>query len=178
MTKLTDISSKNPFEIPDNYFADFQQDIETRISEKIITETCGKQNPFSLPDLYFENFKVNPIKSSKTKIIRMLRPIVSIAALLTIAFLIQTLFTLDTKTNSYVERLSNNNKALTIKSNFTLNSEIQEIVIDNYLSNADATDIINFFEDEEISNSELTESDDILEYMTDYYAYSDILDEY
>ncbi len=83
MDNLKDINKNNAFKVPENYFDNFSEELETRIAEENLKKKFGNKNPFGIPENYFNNFKV---QIKKQKIIQILKPWFSAAAGIIIVF--------------------------------------------------------------------------------------------
>jgi hypothetical protein len=46
------------FDMPENYFANFEEKLKNKIQEEIFLQNLPKQTPYHLPENYLENFKV------------------------------------------------------------------------------------------------------------------------
>ncbi len=178
MINLSDIKSESPFRTPDSYFDDFQQDIETRISEEHIRNLCGNVNPFQVPTHYFENLKLTQNTKPKSKIISLLKPLLAVAAVLLFGFGVWKI-TSENIQKTTISRIETTVNQLNIKSEFVIDAELQNVIIEDYLADVDVNSVAEYFnEDDSIYSPETLQSsdDEIVEYLSDYLAYSEIED--
>ena len=174
MAKLPEIGNQNVFKTPENYFNDFQKELETKIVEEKLKEKFGNLNPFSVPDDYFENldYKISVIKSDKKiSTFTLIKPYLSIAACLIIVFGIWQIFF----TNfDFDEKYTINE----IETQDTVN--IYENYVSMDFSGIDSEIMIDYMEEQEkVSDIEnFTEEDDFYaEYISENVDYSSILSE-
>ncbi|MCF6183761.1 MAG: hypothetical protein L3J56_03885 [Bacteroidales bacterium] len=175
---LNNINNNNAFKVPENYFDNFSQEIETRIFEENIKKQFGNKNPFKVPENYFKDFKSDisaKPKSNFAKIIRITKPWLSAAAGIIIIFTLwQFLLTgIENKNNQ-----TGNNDSLKSKNNIVIANYQPEInTVDiKYLEpeiNAyiDETDADQIYEDVNEDNNETKiNSDDetVYQYFIDY----------
>jgi len=179
MAKLSDIKNQNPFRTPDDYFDDFQRDIETRIAEEHIRNLCGRENPFVVPAHYFEMTSNNLRPKHKPKIFSILKPIFAAAAALIFGLLIWNITVSKTEQLITTAHIEVSDYKLNIKSEFIIDQELQDVIIEEYLADVDENLVAEYFNEEDsVFGTEHTETtdDEIVEYLTDYLAYSEIED--
>jgi len=154
--KKTNNIQGNGFKIPENYFQNFNEELQIRIIEEKLKEKFGNKNPFSVPDNYFSGFSVNVNKEqkSKGKIIQLLKPYFSIAAgiILILGIWQVLLVNIDnSKTiSNIIDTIKDNNTEITANNilnfenvdTFDLNNEVENIIYE-----ADANSLIAYTED-------------------------------
>ncbi|MEA2041191.1 MAG: hypothetical protein U9N85_01385 [Bacteroidota bacterium] len=55
MAGFEDIKKEQPFKVPQGYFGGLADDIDLKIKEEYIRNTCGQELPFDVPENYFNN---------------------------------------------------------------------------------------------------------------------------
>jgi hypothetical protein len=96
MSKIPKNINPNPFRLPENYFEQLTEDIQTGISEEKLKEKFGKKKPFTVPENYFNTIDIQIPKkeykiSPKRKYLSVLKISVSAAAGLILIMTIKTL---------------------------------------------------------------------------------------
>ncbi len=144
------------FSVPENYFATFAQEIQTKIAEDKIRTACGNTPPFTVPEDFFKNidFKLKPKKNYK-----ILKTIFAVAASILLIFAIsQTVFIEKQNNKTQTPALATENDNL-FKEVENYNSEL----LISYLSESE----------DNIENLPVQEDAD-LEYLADYMALADM----
>ncbi len=170
-------SKHTGFKTPENYFDNFNNELQTRMIEENLKERFGNKNPFTVPKRYFLNFSMNlnQSKESSGKLIQLIKPYFSIAAGIVIMFGIWQILLTNIDNSQQVT-----NKIDTIKtdntiflSNNILNLDDIEISdlneqFETYIDESDASALLVYTEDEtESFNIDATE-EEIYEYLMDY----------
>jgi len=165
----------NPFETPKNYFENFSEEMQIRISEENLKDKFGNSLPFKIPENYFENSKKSfferIIKKNRVKKnpILLLKPYLSIAAGLLIVLAVWQLI---------LSNLNFNNSTLsnTIEINDKKDdSQTAKIYEDEVILFTDVATILEVVsENPEIDNDTLN-NDETIDYLADYVDYSDLL---
>ena len=88
MAKFTDINKNNSFGVPKDYFDSLNDQIHSKISEEKLKDEYGDENPFIVPKNYFKDFNVKILNRNTSKIIKVLKPYLSIAAGILLIFTI------------------------------------------------------------------------------------------
>ncbi len=160
----------NTFKTPENYFSNFNNEIQIRIIEEQLKDKFGNKNPFSVPKDYFQNFSVELTKEAKrkTRVIQMLKPYISIAAGIIIVFGIwQIILSNIDKVNAVAEI----NDTTIIENNINFdNIEFDDLNenIDDYLADEDIIAVMDFEEEPELEIDVNVDEDEISEYLIDY----------
>ena len=178
MKNFNNINNNSAFKVPENYFENFSQKIETRIFEENIKKQFGNKNPFNVPENYFENFKSDIFGKRKNKfarIIKITRPWLSAAAGIIIIFTLwQFLLTgIENKNNHAEDNDSLKSENTFVIANYqsdinTIDIKYLEPEINAYIDEADVDQI---YEDVNEDNSEVKiNSDDeiVYQYFIDY----------
>ncbi|NPA68670.1 MAG: hypothetical protein GXO50_08685 [Chlorobi bacterium] len=168
MSKLNDIKKENAFKIPEDYFNNFSRELETRISEEKLKKQFGNKNPFTVPENYFENFSIK-ITNHKTKIIQIIKPVISVAAGIIVIFALwQIIFTKINHENNIAGNITDTNKIVN-KINNT-NIKYSENEIDIYINELDINTIYEYTENNEQDDYEITDRNDetVYQYFVDY----------
>jgi hypothetical protein len=183
MAKLDNIlKSKEIFKVPENYFENLSSEIETTISEEFIKEKVGNKNPFNVPDGYFENFIINPESKQTHKIIKILKPYLSIAAGIII---FAGIFTVSVKllnkkeiTNilqDSLQKTGNQFSENVIDLTKIDKKEIDERA-DIFLYEMDSETIINLSETSEHISNSTSDDESVYDYFVDYDSGMDYID--
>ncbi len=167
----------NPFKTPENYFENFSEEMQIRISEENLKDKFGNSIPFKVPENYFENSKkmfIERIKETnriKKNPILLLKPYLSIAAGLLVVLAVWQLvlsnFNFNNSTLSNTNTIEINNE----KDN-SQTAKIYEDEIILYTEEATILEVVN--ETPEIENDTLN-NDETIDYLADYIDYSDLL---
>ena len=176
MKKPTNIQD-NGFKTPENYFENFNHELETRMIEENLKERFGNKNPFTVPKNYFLNFSVhlNRTKKSSGKVIQMLKPYLSIAAGIIIMFGIWQILLTNIDSSEHVagkiDTITTNNTVLL--SDNTLNLDDVEISdlneqFETYIDESDATALFVYTEEETESFEIDATEEEIYDYLMDY----------
>lgn len=180
MKNINDI--KNVFKVPENYFDNFTEELEARISEDYLKNRFGNKNPFIAPENYFNNFKVK-INREKAKIIRLVRPWLSVAAGIIIIFALWQFLLNDILNNNKQalnkNSLSNNKTEIIANNKVDLDKiDIKYLVpeINAYIDETDANTIYEYADDTEQETIINTDEEAVYEYYIDYADDTDITD--
>ena len=163
MSKIPDADSKNPFRLPENYFEQFSEDLQIRLSEEKLKEKFGKKNPFYIPENYFEslNYKFENLKQlRKINIFSIfIKTSVSIAAGFILFFALRTFI--------FNNHDSSKNTA---SQSISADSLKQNIVESDFYEDIDENTIVSFItEPENITDTVSVRNSDeeTLNYLTD-----------
>lgn len=175
MKKINNIQ-KNGFKTPENYFQNFNEEIQIRIIEEKLKDRFGKKNPFIVPNNYFKNFSVEKEEAkSSGKIIQMLKPYLSIAAgiILLLGFWQIVLMNIDSNENKISDIRSNNKTKTEILAGNTLNFEDIDIFelkesADEYINEIDESSIIDYTSEKTINLEIDASEDEITDYLIEY----------
>ncbi len=181
MAKLSDINKHAAgFELPENYFDDFRQNLQTKLAEEYIQNHAGNDNPFIVPETYFTEFPTRLKSKLKPAVIPLFRPVLSVAAAFILILLLSHIFLSDINDKpQYAERIELQPATLNIKSELVIDTDIEDVIIENYLADIDAVSVAEYLDEEPAELAEIPVSDEeLLDYMADYMAYNDILEEY
>lgn len=175
MKKSTNINDSG-FKTPENYFKNFDVELQIRIIEEYLKERFGNKNPFTVPKNYFQTFSVN-LKTAGTssgKVIQMLKPYLSIAAGIIIVFGIwQLLLTNIDSPVSITEQADTVIENNTILSDNTINlDDVEEVELneefETYISEADANTLIEYTQEENNEFEVDASTEEIYDYLIDY----------
>lgn len=170
----------NGFKTPDNYFENFNRELETRMIEENLKDRFGNKSPFTTPKNYFINFSVhiNHTKKSSLKVIQLLKPYLSIAAGIIIIFGIWQILLTNIDNSRHVadkiDTIKKNNSILLSENTLNLDdietSELNE-QFETYIDESDATSLAEYNEKEterfEINATEEEISDYLMDYADD-----------
>jgi hypothetical protein len=160
---------QNPFRLPENYFEQFSEDLQIRISEEKLEEKFGKKNPFSVPNNYFENLdftsfnKKQTFLPNKTKFSILIKTSFSIAAGVILFFAVRFLF--------FDQNTSKNT------ANYSISSDsLKPTEIDIYEDIDESTIVAVFSEENKKETISPTISDEeMLNYVADYSDESELI---
>ncbi len=184
MNELNNIDKNSGFKVPENYFNNFSEELEARISEEYLKKNFGNKNPFIIPENYFERFVINN-KSRKGKIIKLIKPWLSAAAGIIIIFALwQFLLTgIENKTEQAQNNDTISDNIYFAENTFNFDSaaiQISEDELNTYIDETDPNSIYEYTTDENDDKEIDTDIETLYEYYidnTDDTDYSEILAE-
>ena len=132
---VANLTGKNPFTVPTNYFEQFPEKIRESASSFSTPqlELLPKENPFEVPQDYFQQFKVNKQKHKIIGVIKI-RNVVRYAAAACITGVMVALFFLN-------DRTVKNELVIDAKGN--QQTELSTDAVETYLSDAEILSILS-----------------------------------
>ncbi len=193
MLHFSEKNKKNAFKTPENYFDNFQDDLQIRISEEKISEYFGKNNPFVVPENYFKeidkeiNQRIKREPGKSRNLYQQIKPYLTLAASVIIIFGVWRAF-LNLSENYNKKETDKISEVLVIQDNqdgielIIKDTAVVEKHIEEYISDESETVIADMIVDEADSiviNFEFNDDDSelIAEYIADNLDYYDIIEQ-